>query len=56
MGNRQEQVRELYNKGLRVAEIGRLLDMTRAGVYWHLHNMGLPTPKERDQKNNEKAS
>jgi transposase-like protein len=47
---RRAKVASLYNAGASVAEISRVLDVTRSAVYQMLKTLDLPAPTQRNEK------
>ena len=42
--SQSDDVRKLYESGLTVRQIAKVLDLSTQGVYWHLKRLELPTP------------
>jgi DNA-binding CsgD family transcriptional regulator len=47
-GSKAEEVKRLYEAGWTAIRIANALNISPQGVYWHLRNLDLPNPSERD--------
>lgn len=47
--SKADEVKRLHQAGWTAIRIANALNISPQGVYWHLRNLGLPNPSQRDK-------